>query len=171
MQIDFTPEIFVSYDTDGTIIGIGPAIVEGYNYFKTEYSAVEKFLTLEEDPLNYVVKYSSTDKAYKIVSLIISKDKEYKFVEVEKLLDSDFDLLLSIDNTKKTAVLKADKILKGKLNITDFSFYFTKKDNPNFLYKTITFSLDQEVTDDMFEDTNYSMFTVRNLEKIYYEVV
>lgn len=165
-----TPPQYVSFDDDGNIISIGPSITPNYNYFETEYKSIEKLLTLQEDPINYIVRYSSNEKKYKLVSMIIEKDKDYKFIEVKLLQSSDFDLLLQINNKDSSAKLIADRVLSSKLNTKKFMFYFTKKNNPNIFYKSIEFTLDQEVTDDLFIDTNYSIYTVRNLEKICYEV-
>lgn len=169
-KVNMTPPQYVSYDTEGVIVGVGPAPVDGYDHFITEYDKVERFLTLKDDPMNFLVRYSSQNKAYKLVSLIIEKDKEYKFIKVEPLTSKDYDLLLKVNTQSKTATLIADNVLATKLNTKKFTFYFTKKDNPNYLYRTIEFTLDQELQDDVLAEANYiSIYTVRNLEKICFE--
>jgi len=171
-EIDMTPTMKISFDDTGSIISIGPEPMEGYSYFEKEYKEVEALMTLQEDPMNFVVRFDPLRKDYTLISVNSKDDKEYKITKLSEYNGSLYSLLLQVDTKRSTAVLKCDNIIRDKLNINSFNFYFTKKDNPNHLYKLIEFKLNETVEDELFQNMkSFSVYTVRNLERLCYEIV
>lgn len=171
-EIDMTPTMKISFDDEGTIVSIGPEPMEGYTYFEKDYKEVESLMTLKDDPMNYVVRFDNITKGYALIAVNSNDNKEYKITQLNKYDNSFYSLLLQIDATNCTAILKCDETIKNKLNINTFKFYFTKKDNPNHLYKIIEFNINEEIIDDLFSNMdNLSIYTVRNLERLCYEIV
>jgi hypothetical protein len=172
-EIDMTPPMNVAFDDDGNILSIGPGIpAEGTKYFQCDYKKVKRLITLEEDPLNYLVRYDPKTEDYVLLSITKSDEKEYQIAKLEKYDQSFFNVFLQINKTEKTAVLTCDDIIKSKLAINSFTCYFTKKDNPNYLHKSIRFKFDEIVKDDLFSNADdVSIYTTRNLEKVCYEVI
>ena len=170
-QVDMTPPMRVYYDNEGNIVSIGPGDYEGYSYFETTYEAVADLMTLKDDPMNYVVRFDSTTGKHTLVSIKNADEKEYKLTELVKYNGSFYSLLLSINEGSNTAILICDDVIKNKLNVSEFVFYFTKKNNPSVLYKTIKFNINETVEETIFSNMeNVSIYTVRNLEKLCYEV-
>jgi hypothetical protein len=171
-EIDMTPTMKISFDDEGTIVSIGPEPVEGYSYFEKDYKDVEPLMTLKDDPMNYVVRFDNVSKGYALISVKSNDSKEYKITQLKQYDQSFYSLLLHIDSTNCTAILKCDEAIKNKLNINTFKFYFTKKDNPNYLYQIIDFTINDKVENEIFADIeNISIYTVRNLERLCYEIV
>jgi hypothetical protein len=171
-EIDMTPPMIVSFDDYGNIVSIGPSAAEGYSSFEKPYNEVKNLITLNEDPMDYVVRYDNQTKNYALVLVNYEQLKDYNIAQLKEFDNSFYSLLLQINTNDSTAVLQCDEVIKRKLNINSFKFYFTKKDNPNYLYKTLEFKINELIEDNIFSDMqNMSIFTVRNLENLCYEIV
>lgn len=172
-SVNMTPIQYVSFDNDGNIISIGPGKPpEETKYFACQYDKIKKLLTLEDDPLNYLVRYDSKTEDYVLLPIKKVDEKEYQIAKLQEYDQSFYNVFLQINKTKKTAVLTCDSIVKNKLAINSFTCYFTKKDNPNYLYKSINFKFDEVIEDEIFSKTSdISIYTIRNLEKVCYEVI
>jgi len=169
---DMTPTMKVSFDDSGTIVAIGPSAEPGYSYFEKDFNEVKHLITLQDDPMNYVVRFDNNKQDYVLIAVNSSDSKEYKISKLTEYDGSLYSLLLQIDYKKSTAILKCDNVIRDKLNIDTFTFYFTKKDNPNYLYKSIEFKINETIKDKIFLDIkDISIYTVRNLERLSYEVV
>lgn len=166
------PRIYIGFDTDGIIQTIGPAIPENFEYFEIEYEKVENLLTLREDPMDYVVNYDIEFKKYVLVPIKQEDSLDIRLTPLTKYNSTFFAAKLIINTKNSSATLKVDNGVQTKLKLNEFKFYFTKKDNPNMFIKSLVFSSDVKVTDDVFssiDDT--TIYTSLSLDKIYYEVV
>lgn len=170
--VKIVPKIYIGFDADGTIQTIGPAIPENFEYFEIEYEKVENLLTLREDPMNYIVNYDIEFKKYVLVPIKQQDSLDIRLTPLTKYNSTFFAAKLIVNTTDSSAVLKVDSGVKTKLKINEFKFYFTKKDNPNMFIKSLVFSSNEKVTDDVFSSINdTTIYTSLNLDKIYYEVV
>ena len=90
-------------------------------------------------------------------------------------------IILSKDNTKNVWRISADSDflldLKDKnvtINLSNYYFSITKKDDPNVLYRLIRFSDSDEVAfenDFEFDNEEVSVYTMRRFDTYHYEEI
>lgn len=192
-------KFFVYYNEEKRIICISPGIQNDFRhlgYAIFDLNEVEGFLLGEKNPSDYVLHQSQDDLSD---FRIIEKKQEITYmvtlnrflIEIDEGKKKDPHVLISNDTQNKLITIDISDELRKKLqedadfvefeNVsidgeTDLNFFFTTKDNSNFLIKHIRVPIyrliDRKVYTEYSVDLlNTSLFTKQVLNKYQYLVI
>lgn len=177
--------MYVYYDSLGDIKSIAPVQDmqfenQGYKYATFPFEDVEPFLTSRLNPFNFYVDYKRKNGVdiYKIsskqvivsyvrhidnyLSELVEQTEEPNAIYIENNIDEkiltfyiDADLRIKENNGNDA---EQDKISSFKRS-SKVNFYFTSKNDPSFLIKTITL-----IPKDLFHNENIKVSYEENLE-------
>ena len=163
---------------DGSYIEVDPKEVEGMlsgdeqlSHYRVEYSKRKKKYELKSQLINDLDSYNVNDLIYEVPT---RKTKNADLTITQNTRDTCWKI--SVGGNLKTNLLSQKLSFNNKL-----SFSVTRKNDPNILYKTLQFDFNQ------FEDGKYliipfdqefeflgepvSIYTMKKLDKYYYEVI
>ena len=168
-KVLITPPIYVGFDDNGQIQVIGPEKPSDINFFETTFKEVERLLTLQEDPLDYIVKYDVKEKKHILVPITGESSLETTLKEIVESDTPFYAVKLFINTESNCAELKVEDVIAQKLK--EVKVHITKKSNPNILYKTLDIKCNSTISDDIFSDvSNISFYSSISLDKIFYEI-
>ena len=144
---------------------------EQLSHYRVEYSKRKKKYELKSQLINDLDSYNVNDLIYEVPT---RKTKNADLTITQNTRDTCWKI--SVGGNLKTNLLSQKVSFNNKL-----SFSVTRKNDPNILYKTLQFDFNQ------FEDGKYliipfdqefeflgepvSIYTMKKLDKYYYEVI
>ena len=175
---------FVCFDDDGNIYKISKESDDRFKFIECDFEDVKKFIEGHWSLLDYKVEYDFIDKTYHIKNQTqIDEDKlMWSFLyQISATIPDNPQIILSKDNTKNVWRISADSDflldLKDKnvnINLSNYYFSITKKDDPNVLYRLIRFVDSDEVAfenDFEFDNEEVSVYTMRRFDTYHYEEI
>jgi hypothetical protein len=189
-HIDNTYRVYFDIET-GSIHAITnePLDENSYSYIEVTYESVETLLNGKELFSNYAVEYDLKLKLYELKQKTLEKtviDINELIYKLEKTEDADIQLVQDIKNTCWKFLISKEfraSVLpnKGAVSKIVLSFSVTEENNPNILYRTLKFPLEQLVRDhyvvldfkDQYEIDGLpvSVYTIKRFNSYSFEVI
>jgi len=189
MSVFVNVDKYVSFDENGTLLGIYNREPTDANYIKVEPSDVETLITGKEQFRHYLVVFDSDQKKH-VLKHIYNEDNYMPNIndQIFKLprTKNNPDLTVTQDiKNKKWTFTVAEEICenfrKNNLNFNQvMGFSITRKNNPNHLHRFFTIDISSVITGDYSIDFDsdleldpdgFSVYTSKRLESYYHEVL
>jgi|TARA_A100001035_G_scaffold241252_1_gene207166 hypothetical protein len=169
-----TPQ-YVSFDQQtGTIMGIGPTPLEGFQKLQVTEEEVEPIKSLREKMTDYVVVYNRKEKQFKLKKIVVIKEG-ITYKKIDKVgKDKDFDIILNINSKKNVCNINTNEELldimkKSNIDLRkDVTFSITKKDDPHILYDIITFNITDKSEKPIKIESKYDVYTNSDMAECVY---
>lgn len=175
---------YVCFEDDGTIYKVTNKPDERFKNLELDFAEVEDFITGKLSLLEHKVEFDFLEKKYSIKSLKQVDDEKLMWAflyEIPKEKPDENQIIITKDNIKKCWRVKVDeKFAQGlqqqniEINLQNYYFSVTKKDDPNVLYKLLQFPDSLEVAFENnfeFDNEEISVYTMRRFDTYYYEEV
>ena len=175
---------YVCFQDDGTIYKVTNAPDERFKNLELDFAEVEDFITGKLSLLEHRVEFDFVTKKYSIKSLKqVDEDKlMWAFLyEIPTEEPKEKQIIITKNNKNKSWHIMLDdkfelELLDQKMSIDLANYYFsvTKKDDPNVLYKLLKFDKGNYLpfTDEFeFDGTQISVYTTRRFDSYYYEEI
>lgn len=152
------PRFYLYYNNKtGEILSVTNEKSDKHEYgLELEFSEVEKFLTGEHRFIDYVVGYYRVDDKTTQLSVVPKDNDEYSFrhnsFEWIKKTNNPSDLVVEWNKSSQSWIFRLDKSISNKyenLLTPKLVFFVTLEDDFDFLVRTIHFSMDQLIADDV----------------------
>ena len=182
MSVFVNVDKYVSFDENGTLLGIYNREPTDANYIKVEPSDVETLITGKEQFRHYLVIFDSDQKKH-VLKHIYNEDNYMPNIndQIFKLprTKNNPDLTVTQDiKNKKWTFTVAEEICenfrKNNLNFNQvMGFSITRKNNPNHLHRFFTIDISSVITGDYSIDFDsdleldpdgFSVYTSKRLE-------
>lgn len=175
---------FVCFDDDGNIYKISKESDDRFKFLECDFEDVKKFIEGHWSLLDYKVEYDFIDKKYYIKNQTqVDEDKlMWCFLyQIPRTVPNNKQIVLTKDNVKHVWKISADPNFIEDLNdkkvtidLSNYYFSITKKDDPNVLYRLIRFNNGDEVAfenDFEFDNEEVSVYTMRRFDTYHYEEI
>lgn len=175
---------YVCFEDDGTIYKVTNKPDDRFKNLELDFAEVEDFITGKLSLLEHKVEYDFITKQYSIKSLKQVDEEKLMWAflyEIPKQEPKENQIIITKDNVEKCWKVRIDEnfaqeLAKQKMEVNLGNYYFsvTKKDDPNILYKLLQFPESRKIeftTDFEFDDTEVSVYTTRRFDSYYYEEI
>ena len=175
---------YVCFEDDGTIDKVTNKPDDRFKNLELDFAEVEDFITGKLSLLEHKVEFDFITKQYSIKSLKQVDEEKLMWAflyEIPTTEPEEKQIIITKNNKHKSWHIMLDdnfelELLDQKMSVDLSNYYFsvTKKDDPNVLYKLLQFKDGNSLpfTDDFeFDETPISVYTTRRFDSYYYEEI
>ena len=175
---------FICFQEDGTIYKITKDPDDRFKNLEVDFKEVEDFITGKLSLLEHKVEFDFIEKTYSIKSQKkLDEDKlMWSFLyEIPTTQPEEKQIIITKDNKNKCWKIKIDENFEKHIanegitiNLGNYFFSVTKKNDPNILYRLLRFYNTKEIPFvDAFEFDNVevSVYTTRRFDSYYHEEI
>lgn len=155
----------------GEIFSVGPSIEDGYEYIEVTEKEIEPIKTYQDKTEDYRVVFNNKSKKY-VLRKNVSIDNDFLFNQVPHISQDDlYDIIFKVDKTQNLCYISTNKELRESSLTQNILFSVTKKDDPHFLYQTVSFDIGDDKKLELKVSDEYSIYSNSQIAKCVYEEV
>lgn len=136
--------IYISYDNNGEVTGVNLETIPNVQQIEVPIHLLPNFMSgnkmFKHYPVEYFIKIKNEITKDTLEDSIDLEKTNFIFYEILESTLEEVDILFEHNSLKKSWIIHIDKNSDTNA-LNQFSFFVTKKNNPNFLYSSYNINL------------------------------